>query len=336
MIQSPINPQSAIRNPQLRVAVVGVGHLGRHHARILSALPGVSLVAVVDTNRARADEVAAAHRTRAAYDARDVVGKVDAVTVAVPTEIHRDIAQTFLEGAVPVLVEKPLARTVAEADALIAAAATSGAVLAVGHTERFNPAVAAARPMLTDPRFIEVHRLGAFPERSLDIDVVFDLMIHDLDVLLSLVDSEVESIEAVGVPVLTGRVDIANARLRFANGCIANLTASRISRDKIRKIRFFQPATYLSIDYASQKVELWQLTKGDSQMPSIHGGEVAVVNEEPLARELADFVDAVVSKRAPMVTGQDGRRALALAQQITDTMNAVRHETTKPRRHETR
>jgi predicted dehydrogenase len=336
MIQSPINPQSAIRNPQLRVAVVGVGHLGRHHARILSALPGVSLVAVVDTNRARADEVAAAHRTRAAYDARDVVGKVDAVTVAVPTEIHRDIAQTFLEGAVPVLVEKPLARTVAEADALIAAAATSGAVLAVGHTERFNPAVAAARPMLTDPRFIEVHRLGAFPERSLDIDVVFDLMIHDLDVLLSLVDSEVESIEAVGVPVLTGRVDIANARLRFANGCIANLTASRISRDKIRKIRFFQPATYLSIDYASQKVELWQLTKGNSQMPSIHGGEVAVVNEEPLARELADFVDAVVSKRAPMVTGQDGRRALALAQQITDTMNAVRHETTKPRRHETR
>jgi len=336
MIQSPINPQSAIRNPQLRVAVVGVGHLGRHHARILSALPGVSLVAVVDTNRARADEVAAAHRTRAAYDARDVVGKVDAVTVAVPTEIHRDIAQTFLEGAVPVLVEKPLARTVAEADALIAAAATSGAVLAVGHTERFNPAVAAARPMLTDPRFIEVHRLGAFPERSLDIDVVFDLMIHDLDVLLSLVDSEVESIEAVGVPVLTGRVDIANARLRFANGCIANLTASRISRDKIRKIRFFQPATYLSIDYASQKVELWQLTKGDSQMPSIHGGEVAVVNEEPLARELADFVDAVVSKRAPMVTGQDGRRALALAQQITDTMNAVRHETTKPRHHETR
>jgi len=336
MIQSPINPQSAIRNPQLRVAVVGVGHLGRHHARILSALPGVSLVAVVDTNRARADEVAAAHSTRAAYDARDVVGKVDAVTVAVPTEIHRDIAQTFLEGAVPVLVEKPLARTVAEADALIAAAATSGAVLAVGHTERFNPAVAAARPMLTDPRFIEVHRLGAFPERSLDIDVVFDLMIHDLDVLLSLVDSEVESIEAVGVPVLTGRVDIANARLRFANGCIANLTASRISRDKIRKIRFFQPATYLSIDYASQKVELWQLTKGNSQMPSIHGGEVAVVNEEPLARELADFVDAVVSKRAPMVTGQDGRRALALAQQITDTMNAVRHETTKPRRHETR
>jgi len=317
-------------NP-LRIAVIGVGHLGKHHARILSTLPGASLVAVVDTNGARADAIAAEHRVRAVYGARDIIGEVDAVTVAVPTEIHRDIALMFLEAGVPVLVEKPLARTVAEADALVAAAARSGVVLAVGHTERFNPAVAAARPMLTDPRFIEVHRLGAFPERSLDIDVVFDLMIHDLDVLLSLVDSEVESIEAVGVPVLTEKVDIANARLRFANGCIANLTASRISRDKIRKIRFFQPATYLSIDYASQKVEMWQLTKGDGgpfdsaqgrPMPAIHGGEVAVVNEEPLARELADFVDAVVSKRAPMVTGEDGRRALALAQQITDKICA--------------
>ncbi|OLC48473.1 MAG: hypothetical protein AUH43_09445 [Acidobacteria bacterium 13_1_40CM_65_14] len=332
-----------MRNPQLRVAVIGVGHLGKHHARILSTLPGVTLTAVVDTNRARADEIAAAHRTRAAYDARDIVGQVDAVTVAVPTEIHRDIALMFLEARVPVLVEKPLARTVAEADALVAAAAKAGVVLAVGHTERFNPAVAAARPMLTDPRFIEGHRLGTFPERSLDIDVVFDLMIHDLDVLLSLVRSDVESIEAVGVPVLTSKVDIANARLRFANGCIANLTASRISRDRVRKIRFFQPASYLTIDYATQKVELWRLTKGDGPldsargrpMPSIAGGEVAVVNEEPLARELADFADAVVSKRAPAVTGADGRRALALAQQITDRMSAANHESTKPRKHET-
>jgi predicted dehydrogenase len=325
-----------VRLVSLRVAVIGVGYLGKHHARILSTLPGVTLTAVVDTNRARADEIASVHRTRAAYDARDLVGQVDAVTVAVPTAIHRDIALMFLETGVPVLVEKPLARTVAEADALVAAAAKAGVVLAVGHTERFNPAVAAARPMLTDPRFIEVHRLGAFPERSLDIDVVFDLMIHDLDVLLSLVRSDVESLEAVGVPVLTNSVDIANARLRFANGCIANLTASRISRDRVRKIRFFQPATYLSIDYATQKVELWRLTKVDGQTPSIHGGEVAVVNEEPLARELADFANAVVSKRAPMVTGEDGRRALALAQEITDRMNAASHETTKPRNHEIR
>jgi predicted dehydrogenase len=301
-----------------------VGHLGRHHARILSTLPGVTLAAVVDTNRARADEIAAAHRTRAAYDARDVIGQVDAVTVAVPTALHREIALPFLEAGVPALVEKPLARTVAEADALIATAARARTVLAVGHTERFNPAVAAARPMVTDPRFIEVHRLGTFPERSLDIDVVFDLMIHDLDVLLSLVDAEVESIEAVGVPVLTGKVDIANARLRFTNGCIANLTASRISRDRVRKIRFFQPATYLSIDYATQKVELWRLENPmGGGMPSIQGGELAVVNEEPLMRELADFVEAIVSRRAPAVTGEDGRRALALAQQITDKMVAV-------------
>ena len=322
----------------LRVAVIGVGHLGRHHARILSELSGVSLVAVVDTNRARADEIAAAHRTRAAYDFRDVLGQVDAVTVAVPTELHSEIARPFLEARVPVLVEKPLARTVDEADGLIAAAAATGVALAVGHTERFNPAVAAARPVLTDPRFIEVHRLGAFPERSLDIDVVFDLMIHDIDVVMSIVQSDVESIEAVGVPVLTGKVDIANARIRFANGCIANLTASRISRERVRKIRFFQPATYVSIDYAMQKVELWRLDmKGDGVKPSIQGGEVAVVNEEPLLRELADFVDAVVSRRAPGVTGEDGRRALALAQEITDRMterSPSRREEMQPRRHE--
>jgi predicted dehydrogenase len=316
----------------LRVAVIGVGHLGKHHARILASMPGVTLTAVVDTNRARADEVAAANHTRPAYDARDVAGQVDAVTVAVPTVIHGEIARPFLEARIPVLVEKPLASTVAEADAMIDAATKSGAALAVGHTERFNPAVAAARPLLTDPRFIEVHRLGAFPDRSLDIDVVFDLMIHDLDVLLSLVKSEVESIEAVGVPVLTGKVDIANARLRFANGCIANITASRISRDRVRKIRFFQPATYLSIDYATQKVEIWRVTKGSGPMPSIQGGELEVAQEEPLARELADFVDALSSKRAPAVTGEDGRRALALAQRITDRMATE----TRSRKHENR
>jgi predicted dehydrogenase len=308
----------------LRIAVIGVGHLGRHHARILSALPGVQLVAVVDTNRARAEEIAAANHTQPAFDHRDLLGRVDAVTIAVPTEIHRDIALPFLEAGVPVLVEKPIARSLAEADDLIAASAAAGAMLAVGQTERFNPAVAAARPLLSDPRFIEVHRLGTFPERSLDIDVVFDLMIHDLDVVLSLVKSEVESIDAVGVPVLTGRVDIANARLRFANGCIANLTASRISRDRVRKIRFFQPSAYVSIDYAAQKVELWRLEKGSGPMPSIQGGDIDVPNEEPLKRELADFVDAVVSCRAPMVTGEDGRRALAIAQAITDKIVAAR------------
>jgi predicted dehydrogenase len=177
--------------------------------------------------------------------------------------------------------------------------------------------------LLTDPRFIEVHRLGTFPERSLDIDVVFDLMIHDLDVVLSLVTSEVESIDAVGVPVLTGRVDIANARVRFANGCIANLTASRISRDRVRKIRFFQTAAYVSIDYALQKIEAYRLVKGSGPMPSIEGGDVPVANQEPLKRELADFVEAIALHRAPRVDAAQGRRALALAQQITDRMAAA-------------
>src|SRR5262245_60430011 len=316
----------------LRIAVIGVGHLGKHHARILSSLPGAQLVAVVDTNRSRAAEIGSANQAEPLFDYRDVVGRVDAVTLAVPTEIHAELARDLLAKRIHVLVEKPMARSIDEADGMIDAAGDADVVLAVGQTERFNPALNAARRFLTDPRFIEVHRLGTFPERSLDIDVVFDLMIHDLDVVLSLVPADVESIEAVGVPVLTGRVDIANARLRFANGCIANLTASRISRDRVRKIRFFQPATYLSIDYAAQKVDMWRLVAGHGAMPSIQGGDVEVKSAEPLQLELADFVDAVVSRREPMVTGEDGRRALALAQRITDKMN----EATKPRNHETR
>lgn len=304
----------------MKVAVIGVGHLGKHHARILGAMPDVDLVAVVDTNQARAEEIAAANHTRALMRPGSLLGKVDAVSIAVPTEQHLAVALPFLEAGAGVLVEKPMVRSLEEADTMMAAAAKTGAVLAVGHTERFNPAVEAALPMLRDPRFIEVHRLGTFPERSLDIDVVFDLMIHDLDVVLSLVKSEVESIEAVGVPVLTGRVDIANARLRFANGAIANLTASRISRDRVRKIRFFQPAAYLSIDYAAQKIEMYSLVKGEGPMPSIQGGDVPVQNEEPLKRELADFVDAVRNKRAPMVDGAQGRRALELATRIVAAM----------------
>jgi predicted dehydrogenase len=302
----------------LRIAVVGVGHLGRHHARILAALPGAELTAVVDTNASRAHEVAAANGTRPLTDFRDLVGHVDAVTVAVPTQLHREIALPLLAAGIDVLVEKPMARSVAEADDMIVAAAKAGVILAVGQTERFNPAVVAARPVLSDPRFIEVHRLGTFPERSLDIDVVFDLMIHDVDIVLSLVNSEVEAIEAVGVPVLTGRVDIANARLKFGNGCIANLTASRISRDRVRKIRFFQPMAYVSIDYAAQKLEVFRLVTGNGPAPAIEGGEVLIENEEPLKRELADFVEAIRERRPPIVSGEDGRRALALTQQIAD------------------
>ena len=297
-----------------------------------SVSPGRSKLSRATGLRNWAEEIASANKTQAAFDYRDVIGRVDAVTLAVPTELHHDISLPFLAAGVHVLVEKPMARSIAEADAMIDAAADASVVLAVGQTERFNPAIAAARPFLTDPRFIEVHRLGTFPERSLDIDVVFDLMIHDLDVVLSIVNSDVASLEAVGVPVITNRVDIANVRLRFANGCIANLTASRISRDRVRKIRFFQPSSYVSIDYAAQKVERWSLETGGGAAPSIQGGEIIVVAEEPLKLELADFLEAIAIRRAPRVTGEGGRRALALASEIADRIeiatNTRNHETT--------
>jgi predicted dehydrogenase len=307
----------------LRAAVVGVGHLGRHHARILAALDGARLVSVVDTNEGRASEIAAASGAIPRTDSRDLFGEVDVVSIAVPTELHHEIAMPFLEKGIAVLVEKPMARTLAEADAMIAAARASGATLAVGHTERYNPAVAAIMPLVTSPRFIEVHRLGVFPDRSLDIDVVFDLMIHDLDVVGSLVRSPVVSIEAVGVPVLTPRFDIANARLRFEDGCIANLTASRISRDRVRKIRFFQPDAYISIDYAAQEVEGWRLVRRDGQRPSIEGGALPVQKDEPLRRELADFIRAAREKSKPLVDGEAGRAALSLATQIAQKMESV-------------
>jgi predicted dehydrogenase len=307
----------------LRVAVIGVGHLGKHHARLLAAIGGAQLTAVVDTNLERAVAAAGASGARALADHRELFGLVDAVTVAVPTELHQAIALPFLERGIAVLVEKPITRTVAEAATLIAAAASSGATLAVGHTERYNPAVAAVLPLVSTPRFIEVHRLGVFPDRSLDIDVVFDLMIHDLDIILALVRSEVTAIEAVGVPVLTDKFDIANARLRFATGCIANVTASRISRERVRKIRFFQPDAYISIDYAEQEVEGYRLKRRDGQRPEIQGGKLPVTREEPLKRELEDFVRAVREKRGPLVSGEDGLRALSLAQAIAEKMESV-------------
>jgi len=232
------------------------------------------------------------------------------------------VARPFLERGIAALVEKPVARSVGEADALLAAARAGGAVLAAGHTERYNPAVQAALPLVTTPRFVEVHRLGVFPERSLDIDVVFDLMIHDLDLVLSIVQSEIESIEAVGVPVLTDRFDIANARLRFASGCVANITASRISRDRTRKIRFFQRDAYISIDTGAKEAEVYRLVRSAGRRPAIEGGKIPVPEGEPLRNELQDFVDAVRFGRAPLVGGHDGRRAVALAAEITERMAA--------------
>jgi predicted dehydrogenase len=308
----------------LQIAVIGVGHLGQHHARILGALEGVRLGAVVDTKPERAEEIASRNGTIGLTDYRQLFERpLDGVVVAVPTEIHLDVALPFLERGIAVLVEKPMAQSLAEADAMLAAASTSGATLAVGHTERYNPAVARMLPLVTSPRFIEVHRLGAFSERSLDIDVVFDVMIHDLDIILAIVRSEVAAIEAVGVPVLTPKFDIANARLRFASGCIANVTASRISRDRVRKIRFFQPDAYLSLDYAAQEVEGWRLVRRDGRRPSIQGGSIPVTQDEPLRRELEDFVHALRDRRPPIVDGAAGRQALALATAIAAKMESV-------------
>ena len=304
----------------MRLAVIGVGHLGRHHARILAATPEVELIGVADLDAARAAEIAAAHGSTPFSDWRMLLDRVDAVTIAAPTDAHVEIAEAFLDRRVHVLVEKPMTPTTGEADRMLALARDRGVRLAVGHTERFNPAVTAIKPMVREPRFIEVHRLGTFPERSLDIDVVFDLMIHDLDLVLDIVGGEVTGIEAVGVPVLTPRVDIANVRLRFAGGCICNLTASRISRDRVRKIRFFQRDAYLSIDYAAQDAEVWRLVARDNGMPGIEGGKLDVAREEPLKRELDDFLDAIRTGRPPLVTGEQGRAALALAERVVERM----------------
>jgi predicted dehydrogenase len=308
---------------RVRVAVIGVGHLGKHHARLLAGIDGAELVAVVDTQPDRAAAAAEATGARAVSDFHDLIGQVDAVSIAVPTELHRDVAMPFLERGTAVLVEKPITKTVAEGEALIAAALKSGATLAAGHTERHNPAVTTVLPFVTTPRFVEVHRLGVFPERSLDIDVVFDLMIHDLDIILAMVKGEVTTVEAVGVPVLTDKFDIANARLRFSTGCIANITASRISKERVRKIRLFQPDAYVSIDYAEQEVEGYRLVRRAGERPQIQGGKLPVTRDEPLKRELQDFIDAVRGRRRPLVTGEDGLRALKLAQTIADRMETV-------------
>ena len=306
----------------LRIAVVGVGHLGQHHARLLASMDGVQLVGIVDTKPGRAGEIASKHGVPSFTHLGELpLDGLDAVTIAVPTVSHLDVALPLIDAGVSVLVEKPLSSSLDDADKMIESAARRGVVLAAGHTERFNPAVVAALPLVSNPRFIEVHRLGTFPERSLDIDVIFDLMIHDLDLLLTSVKSEVVSIEAIGVNVLTPKTDIANVRLRFASGCIANMTASRISRDKIRKVRFFQPASYLSIDYAAQEAEIYRLVAQNGR-PQIEGGKLDVKRDEPLRVELADFVEAVRDRREPGVSGRAGRDALALATKVAEAMEA--------------
>ncbi|MBI4464769.1 MAG: Gfo/Idh/MocA family oxidoreductase, partial [Acidobacteria bacterium] len=235
-----------------KVAVVGVGRFGRQHVRVYHELPEAELVGVYDADAARCEEVAQEYGCRAFARLEDLYGHVQAASVAVPTESHAEIGCKLLEAGIDVLVEKPMARSLAEADALIAAAEKHNRILQVGHLERFNPAVEAAHAIAHSPLFFEVHRLSVFSPRSLDVDVVLDLMIHDLDIVLSLVDSEPEEIHAVGLPVLSPKVDIANVRLCFQNGCVANFTASRVSTEQVRKLRWFQPQEYISVDYARQ------------------------------------------------------------------------------------
>lgn len=302
----------------LRVGVIGVGYLGRFHAQKYAALPGVTLVAVVDTNADRAAEIAHESRTTAHTDYRDLFGQVDCVSIAVPTQFHHSVAQDFLSRDIDVLVEKPLTATAAEGHELVTLADRYQRILQVGHLERFNPALRSLTGILTAPRFIECHRVAPFVERGTDVDVVRDLMIHDLDVILSLVRSSVTSIEAFGVPVLTSEPDIANARLRFASGCIANITASRVALKRERKMRVFQPDTYLVVDYGEHRIRICRREPGaqPGALPNLTFEERAVGGEDALEEEIRAFVQAVRDRSQPVVSGHDGLQALEVAERI--------------------
>lgn len=306
---------------RVRVAVVGIGALGRHHVRIYSEMAGAQLVGVFDRDPRRAADVAAQQGCLAFRHLQDMLPHVDAVSVAVPTVDHHRVARVLLDAGKDLLVEKPMTTTLDEADDLIRTASARGAVLQVGHVERFNPAVDVLRNAVSSPRFIEVHRLAPFSPRSLDIDVVLDLMIHDLDIVLCLDGSDAVQVDAVGVPVLTSRVDIANARVRFRSGLIANLTASRVSAEKVRKFRVFSPRTYVSADFAAREARVYRLTEGRTGEPEISVECQAGLPEEPLRRQLEAFVEAVAVRGKPVVSGSDGRRALALAHAILRQMD---------------
>ena len=304
----------------LRTAVIGVGHLGRQHARIHSNLAAEGLTEfalVCDLDEKTAREIAAERNVRWTTDWRKLIGRVDAVSLAVPTESHCEIACAVLGAGIHVLVEKPIARTLAEAGEMIGAAAKSGALLQVGHLERFNPALVALRPHVRKPVYFEIHRIGEFTARSLDIDVVLDLMIHDLDIVQWLVGESVEVTElhAVGIPILTNKVDAANARLEFSSGAVANITASRVGTEKIRKMRFFQPHDYVAVDYATKRASISSLAPpgADGAWPGVHVKNLDVLDVEPLRAEILAFVEAARDGLPAPVSGMEGRNALALA-----------------------
>jgi predicted dehydrogenase len=300
---------------KVRVAVVGAGEFGRNHVRVYREMESVELVGVVDRDSSRAASTAAEFGTTAIATLEELRGRVDAVSVAVPTISHVEVGCQLLEMGLDVLVEKPMAVSVAEADALLAAAKRNSRILQVGHVERFNPAVVAVEPILNRPLFFEVHRLGVFTPRSLDVDVIFDLMIHDLDILLALVDQPVTEVKAVGIPVLTDKVDIAHARLEFAGGAVANVTASRVSTERVRKMRFFQQHEYISLDYARRDALRVGVKKAGPQ-PEFAFEKLAAPATEPLRAELDAFVEAVRTRREPRTNGQAGRAALELAGRV--------------------
>lgn len=307
---------------QLRVGVAGVGAIGKNHARVLGSLGNGLLTAIYDTNQENAEAMAAQFGGKAVSTLEELISLTDAVTVATPTVSHFEIGSKLLEAGKHVLIEKPITDNTDEATKLVELAKAKGCVLQVGHIERFNPVLSLLEKHLDQPIFIEAHRLSPFPNRSIDIGVVLDLMIHDLEIILHLVRSEIESIDAVGVPVLTRREDIANARLRFKNGCVANITASRISPEKMRKIRVFQSNCYLSLDYQAQEGKIFRRNG-----LAIEQEEVTVEKDEPLKLELSAFVECARIGATPKVSGQQATDALAVALEIT---KLIERATAKP------
>lgn len=299
---------------KLRVAVAGAGEFGRNHVRVVRQSERAELVAVVDKDGARAAEMAAGNGCLALQDAADLAGRVDAAIVAVPTSAHEQVGCLLMEAGIDVLIEKPLAPDLAAADRLLRTAQDHGRILQVGHLERFNPAVIALEKVVRLPLFFEIHRLSVFTPRSLDVDVVLDLMIHDIDIVLSLVHDDLAEIRAAGISVLSPRVDIANVRLQFRGGCVANLTASRVSTDRVRKLRLFQPKQYISLDYSRQDAAVF--TAGNERQ--IGFSQLPVSRSEPLALQLNAFLDCVETRRPPKLDGAAARRTLEVALAILD------------------
>lgn len=316
---------------KLKVAVVGVGYLGRFHALIFSRMAGVELVGVLDADAARAAEVAQEAGCQVFSTLDELPGQVDAASVVVPTQLHAEMTVPLLEAGIPVMLEKPIAPDLVAADRIISAAEQAGVVLQIGHLERFNSGVMALAERIHKPRFIEVHRMGAFVDRATDVDVVADLMIHDIDIVTALVPSAIRRIDAVGSPVITDEVDIANARLEFENGCVANLVASRVSEQRLRRIRVFEAQHYDSLDFIEQTIDTLRVGEraGDARWPDIDRQQLAIEPVKPLDAELEAFVNSVRSGAAPLVDGGTGRRALQVAievQQAMDKSNEVYHE----------